>query len=217
MRWSGSRCSTSSRRRGSPSGSSSSSSRSSSAPSTGRRGCGARRRRSGSSSRKPSTTRRCPTGPRMTGIAPADVRAALRGQRFGVREAEIDGVAFLYGDRHRWTKLATLFTHLGPDPVPRRGRRDVAARRRAGPRHRRGRFADGPADRDARPARREELRASRRPGFLETGQRDRLHDRPRRVPERPGGRAQDDPGRTTRSRSAATRSTRTDSGRRRTS
>jgi len=49
----------------------------------------------------------------MTGIAAGEVRAALRRQRFGVREAEIDGVRYLYGDRHRWTKLATLLTHLG--------------------------------------------------------------------------------------------------------
>lgn len=49
----------------------------------------------------------------MTGVTDVDVRAALRKQRFVVREAEVDGVRFLYGDRNRWTKLATLFTHLG--------------------------------------------------------------------------------------------------------
>src|SRR4051794_34208881 len=49
----------------------------------------------------------------IRGVDPAAVRAALRGQRFRVREAEVDGVRYLYGDRHRWTKLATLFTHLG--------------------------------------------------------------------------------------------------------
>ncbi|HEY7132438.1 MAG TPA: cytochrome c biogenesis protein ResB, partial [Candidatus Limnocylindrales bacterium] len=49
----------------------------------------------------------------MTGVAAADVRAALRKQRFGVREAEADGSTYLYGDRNRWTKLATLMTHLG--------------------------------------------------------------------------------------------------------
>jgi cytochrome c biogenesis protein len=49
----------------------------------------------------------------MTGVAAADVRAALRGRRFGVREADLDGVHYLYGDRNRWTKLATLSTHLG--------------------------------------------------------------------------------------------------------
>ena len=49
----------------------------------------------------------------MTGMDAADVRAALRGQRFRVREAEVNGTHYLYGDRHRWTKLATLMTHLG--------------------------------------------------------------------------------------------------------
>jgi cytochrome c biogenesis protein len=49
----------------------------------------------------------------MTGVEPAMVRAALRGQRFAVREAEVDGVRYLYGDRHRWTKLATLISHMG--------------------------------------------------------------------------------------------------------
>ena len=49
----------------------------------------------------------------LTGFEPADVRAALRRQRFAVREADVDGVRFLYGDRHRWTKLATLLSHMG--------------------------------------------------------------------------------------------------------
>jgi len=43
----------------------------------------------------------------------AAVRAALRRQRFAVRESEVDGVTYLYGDRHRWTKMATLISHLG--------------------------------------------------------------------------------------------------------
>ena len=49
----------------------------------------------------------------MTGVEAAAVRVALRRQRFVVRETEIDGVHYLYGDRHRWTKLATLISHLG--------------------------------------------------------------------------------------------------------
>ena len=49
----------------------------------------------------------------LTGVDPAMVRAALRGQRFAVREAEVEGVRYLYGDRHRWTKLATLISHMG--------------------------------------------------------------------------------------------------------
>jgi cytochrome c biogenesis protein len=49
----------------------------------------------------------------MAGLDAAAVGAALRRQRFVVREAELDGVRYVYGDRHRWTKLATLLSHLG--------------------------------------------------------------------------------------------------------
>jgi cytochrome c biogenesis protein len=41
------------------------------------------------------------------------VRTVLRRHRFRVREAQADGIAYIYGDRHQYTKLATLFTHLG--------------------------------------------------------------------------------------------------------
>jgi len=47
-------------------------------------------------------------------LTAADVRAALARHRFHVREADGSGGArYLYGDRNRWTKLATLITHLG--------------------------------------------------------------------------------------------------------
>jgi cytochrome c biogenesis protein len=48
------------------------------------------------------------------GLGAATVAAALRRHRFSVRE-EVgpDGARFLYGDRNRWTKLATLISHLG--------------------------------------------------------------------------------------------------------
>src|SRR5439155_24855511 len=49
----------------------------------------------------------------MTGVEAAAVGAVLRRQRFNVREAEVDGIRYLYGDRHRWTKLATLISHMG--------------------------------------------------------------------------------------------------------
>ena len=49
----------------------------------------------------------------LTGVPAAAVRDALRRQRMTVREAEVDGTTFLYGDRNRWTKLATLISHLG--------------------------------------------------------------------------------------------------------
>ncbi|HEY2888371.1 MAG TPA: cytochrome c biogenesis protein ResB [Candidatus Limnocylindrales bacterium] len=39
---------------------------------------------------------------------------ALKGHGFSVRQATgDDGATFLYGDRNRWTKLATLISHLG--------------------------------------------------------------------------------------------------------
>ncbi len=49
----------------------------------------------------------------MTGVGTDAVRSTLRRHRFKVREAEVDGVQYLYGDRHQYTKLATLLTHLG--------------------------------------------------------------------------------------------------------
>jgi len=50
-------------------------------------------------------------GPGLTRDA---ARRALRRRRYAVRvEADAGGTAWLYGDRHRWTKLATLVSHLG--------------------------------------------------------------------------------------------------------
>ena len=50
----------------------------------------------------------------MTGVGPADVAQVVRGRGFRVRQAiEEDGTHHVYGDRHQYTKLATLFTHLG--------------------------------------------------------------------------------------------------------
>ena len=49
----------------------------------------------------------------LSGLDAAAVRASLRRRRFTVREAEVDGIRFLYGDRNRWTKMATLLSHLG--------------------------------------------------------------------------------------------------------
>jgi len=48
------------------------------------------------------------------GLSTASVAQALRRHRFMVRaETGADGTAFIYGDRNRWTKLATLISHLG--------------------------------------------------------------------------------------------------------
>ncbi len=41
------------------------------------------------------------------------VRAVLRRHGFRVRREDEGGATYLYGDRHQWTKMATLFTHLG--------------------------------------------------------------------------------------------------------
>ncbi len=48
------------------------------------------------------------------GLSADDVATVLRRHRFGVRRAAgEDGTAYVYGDRHRYTKLATLITHAG--------------------------------------------------------------------------------------------------------
>ena len=50
----------------------------------------------------------------MSGVTPAALDSVLRRHRFRVRSATSgDGVSYLYGDRHQYTKLATLLTHLG--------------------------------------------------------------------------------------------------------
>lgn len=47
------------------------------------------------------------------GLDDSTVERALRRRGFRTRHAEADGATFLYGDRHRWVKMATLLTHLG--------------------------------------------------------------------------------------------------------
>ena len=48
------------------------------------------------------------------GLNAAAVKKALRSHRFVVRDdTQPDGTTYLYGDRNRWTKLATLISHLG--------------------------------------------------------------------------------------------------------
>lgn len=57
---------------------------------------------------------RLPDRAAMIGVPADGVRAALRGNGFRVREATaLDGTRFLYGDRHQYTKMATLLTHAG--------------------------------------------------------------------------------------------------------
>lgn len=57
---------------------------------------------------------RLPDRAAMDSVAATDLRRALRGRGFRVREATDEtGSTFLYGDRHQYTKMATLLTHTG--------------------------------------------------------------------------------------------------------
>jgi cytochrome c biogenesis protein len=57
---------------------------------------------------------RLPDRAAMTGVAAADVATAVRRRGFHLRETTTaDGTTYVYGDRHQYTKLATLLTHLG--------------------------------------------------------------------------------------------------------
>ena len=127
------------------------------------------------------------------GLSTAAVAGALRRHRFSVREATApDGSRFLYGDRNRWTKLATLVSHLGLILFLVAGL--VTAR-----------FGDEQglvvAEGDTltvQPIGTPGLllvqnRAFEAPG-LETGMAERLHHRPRRLPRRPAPRREDHPG-----------------------
>lgn len=56
---------------------------------------------------------RLPDRAALGGLDPATLEALLRRRRFSVRRAEAQGAVHVYGDRNRWTKLATLLTHAG--------------------------------------------------------------------------------------------------------
>ncbi|MEI7744969.1 MAG: cytochrome c biogenesis protein ResB [Chloroflexota bacterium] len=56
---------------------------------------------------------RLPDRALMAGIEAPAVARTLKRHRFKVRQDVVDGVAYLYGDRNRWTKMATLITHTG--------------------------------------------------------------------------------------------------------
>jgi cytochrome c biogenesis protein len=50
----------------------------------------------------------------MTGVSAAEVARVVRARGFRVREVtDADATRHVYGDRHQYTKMATLFTHLG--------------------------------------------------------------------------------------------------------
>ena len=57
---------------------------------------------------------RLPDRAAMDGVAADAARGVMRHNGFHVTEAtDADGTRFLYGDRHQYTKMATLFTHAG--------------------------------------------------------------------------------------------------------
>jgi cytochrome c biogenesis protein len=56
---------------------------------------------------------RLPDRALLAGVDATTVGRTLRRHRFSVRQEVVDGVAYLYGDRNRWTKMATLLTHTG--------------------------------------------------------------------------------------------------------
>jgi cytochrome c biogenesis protein len=57
---------------------------------------------------------RLPDRAAMDGVPADAVHGVLRRNGFRIREAiDTDGTRFLYGDRHQYTKMATLFTHAG--------------------------------------------------------------------------------------------------------
>ena len=49
----------------------------------------------------------------MAGVSADAAADVFRRHRFTVRREESGGATYLYGDRNRWTKLATLLTHTG--------------------------------------------------------------------------------------------------------
>jgi cytochrome c biogenesis protein len=57
---------------------------------------------------------RLPDRAATSGVPIEGVRAVLKGNGFRIRESVApDGTRHVYGDRHQYTKLATLFTHAG--------------------------------------------------------------------------------------------------------
>lgn len=57
---------------------------------------------------------RLPDRAAMDAVPLEGIRAVLRRHGFRIRDAATaDGTRFVYGDRHQYTKLATLFTHTG--------------------------------------------------------------------------------------------------------
>ena len=136
---------------------------------------------------------RLPDRAAMTGVAAADARTVLRRNHFRVREASAaDGTTFLYGDRHQFTKMATLLTHTGLVLFL------VAAAVTSRLGDEQGLVVPEGESLTVQPIGTPGLLLVKNldfeaPGF-DTGQASRLHHGPRRLPERPADRAQDHPG-----------------------
>lgn len=62
---------------------------------------------------EPFFDQRLPDRAALDGVPVDGLRATLRRHHFRVRQAEAEGVTYLYGDRHQYMKLATLLTHAG--------------------------------------------------------------------------------------------------------
>ena len=152
----------------------------------------------------------------MDGVSADGVRSVLRRNGLHVREAAApDGTRFLYGDRHQYTKLATLLTHAGLVTFL------IAAAVTSRLGDEQGLVVPEGSSLTVQPIGTPGLLLVKNidfeaPGF-DTGQAVGLHHRPRRLPGRPARSRARRSGSTTRCRWPATRSTRTASGRRRTS
>ena len=128
----------------------------------------------------------------LSGVDVEAVRIALRRSHFHIREAEVDGVRYLYGHRHRWTKLATLISHLGLILFLVAAAVTSRFGFESGILLTNGESQPVTAIGSPGPARRQELRLCRpdRGGW----HGPRLHDRPRRLPRRRAARPEDHPG-----------------------
>ena len=148
--------------------------------------------RSASSSPTRSTTRRCPTARSWRASTRRRSRrsSAATGSSSGRRSA--NGATYIYGDRNRWVKMATLISPAGSScssSRPRSRRAWATSRASSWPRASRS-----PSSRSGRRACSSFATSGSRPRASRDGQGERLHDPPRGLPGREGDRREDDPG-----------------------
>ncbi len=129
----------------------------------------------------------------MDGVAAADLATVVGKRGFRVRqETTEDGTVHVYGDRHQYTKMATLFTHLGLILFL------VAAGVTSRFGDEQGLVVPEGESLTVQPIGTPGLLLVKNLGFeapgFATGTAHRLHDGPRGLPRRPGDRPQDDPG-----------------------